>query len=281
MIQTLKKLLRLFMSDETPNIHCLLPRIVDNLNIFNWANGILGRDFETTSLCFLDGLEHCKANRSPKHEFLIALFTLYLDKKTYKIGIIVDRRPTKSIDIETKDASTPLPVASSSPLSMSPLPSIERLQAALGKGGKSVTADDRVMIPKFGLRKDLDGLATKEFGSYVTINTLTIHNNRTSMSAPQFAKLLEIAHDIAPIYDLKERNCYWFALLVFLVVQKRTGGMETSGDKIERRGKLWNYKLGGPTASVDDEGGVPNHEYERALGDLQASHCRDFIHVIH
>ena len=281
MIQTLKKLLRLFMSDETPNIHCLLPRMVNNLNIFNWANGILGRDFETTSLCFLDGLEHCKADRSPKHEFLIALFTLYLDKKTYKIGIIVDRRPAKSIDIETKDASTPLPVASSSPLSMSPSPSVERLQAALGKGGKSVTADDRVMIPKFGLRKDLDGLATKEFGSYVTLNTLTIHDNRTSMSAPQFAKLLEIVHDIAPIYDLKERNCYWFALLVFLVVRKRTGGMETGGDKIERRGKLWNYKLGGPTASVDDQGGVPNHEYERALGDLQASHCRDFIHVIH
>ena len=265
------------MSDETPNIHCLLPRMVDNLNIFNWANGILGRDFETTSLCFLDGLEHCKADRSPKHEFLIALFTLYLDKKTYKIGIIVDRRPAKSIDIETKDASTPLPVASSSPLSMSPSPSVERLQAALGKGGKSVTADDRVMIPKFGLRKDLDGLATKEFGSYVTLNTLTIHDNRTSMSAPQFAKLLEIAHDIAPIYDLKERNCYWFALLVFLVVRKRTGGMETGGDKIERRGKLWNYKLGGPTASVDDQGGVPNHEYERALGDLQASHHHDFI----
>jgi hypothetical protein len=58
-------------------------------------------------------------------------------------------------------------------------------------------------IPKFGLRKDLDGLATKEFGSYVTLNTLTIDNKRTSMSAPQFAKLAEIAHAIAPIYELK------------------------------------------------------------------------------
>jgi hypothetical protein len=205
------------------------------------------------------------------------LFTLYWDKKTYKIGIIVDRRPAESIDIEAKDASPPLHIASSSPLSMSPSPSVERLQAALGKGGKSVAADDRVMIPKFGLRKDLDGLATREFGSYVTLNTLTIHDNRTSMSAPQFAKLLEIAHEIAPIYDLKEKNCYWFALLIFLVVRKRTGGMENGGDKIERRGKLWNYKLGGATASVDDEGGVPNHEYERALRDLQASHCHDFI----
>ena len=54
-------------------------------------------------------------------------------------------------------------------------------------------------IPKFGLRKDLDGLATKEFGSYVTVNTFTIDNKRISMSAPQFAKLAEIA----PIYELK------------------------------------------------------------------------------
>jgi hypothetical protein len=125
------------------------------------------------------------------------------------------------------------------------------------------------------LRKDLDGLATKEFGSYITLNTLTIYDKRTSMSAPQFAKLLEIAHEIAPIYDLKEKNCYWFALLVFLVIRKRTGGVENGGDKIERRGKLWNYKLGGASASVDDEGGVPNHEYERALRDLQVSHCHD------
>ena len=69
------------------------------------------------------------------------------------MGMIVDRRPAESIDIETKDAPAPLPIVSSSPLSVSPSPSVERLQAALGKGGKSVTADDRVMIPKFGLRK--------------------------------------------------------------------------------------------------------------------------------
>ena len=193
------------------------------------------------------------------------------------MGMIVDRRPAESIDIETKDAPAPLPIVSSSPLSVSPSPSVKRLQAALGKGGKSVTADDRVTIPKFGLRKDLDGLATKEFGSYVTLNTLTIDNKRTSMSAPQFAKLAEIAHDIAPIYELKEKNCYWFALLIFLVVRKRTGGTEDGGDKIEQRGKLGTYKLGGASASDDDEGCVPNHEYERALKDLQVSNHNDFI----
>jgi hypothetical protein len=39
--------------------------------------------------------------------------------------------------------------------------------------------------------------------------------------------------------------------------------MENGGDKIEQRGKLLNYKLRGASASDDDEGGVPNHEYER------------------
>ena len=109
------------------------------------------------------------------------------------MGMIVDRRPAESIDIETKDAPAPLPIVSSSPLSVSPSPSVKRLQAGLGKGRKSVTADDRVTIPKFGLHKDLDGLATKEFSSYIT---LTIHNKCTSMSTPQFAKLLEITHEI-------------------------------------------------------------------------------------
>ena len=271
---TFKKLLRFFMS-EPPNIHCLFPRIVNYLNVFDWANGILGRDFQNTRLCLLNSLEHCKADRPPKHEFLKVFFTLYLNGKAYKMGMIVDRRPAENIDIEMNDASAPSPMVSPYPISLSPSPSAERLQAALGKGGKSITADDRVMIPRFGMREDLDDLARKEFGSFVTLNTLTVGNkhtnDRTSMSAPQFARLVEIVHDIAPIYDLKKHNCYWFALLVFLVVRKRTGGTESGGDKIGQRGKLGNYRLGGASASVDDEGGVPNHEYERALRDLQVS----------
>jgi len=193
------------------------------------------------------------------------------------MAMIVDRRPAENIDIEAKDASAQSPIVSPHPLSLSPSPSAERLQAALGKGGKSIIADDRVMIPRFGLREDLDGLATKEFGSYVTLNTLTIRNRRANehtMSAPQFARLVEIAHEIAPIYGLKEHNCYWFALLIFLVVKKRTGGAEIGGDKIEQQGKLWYYKLGGHSG---DEGGVPNHEYERALEDLQVSNYRDLV----
>jgi hypothetical protein len=36
-----------------------------------------------------------------------------------------------------------------------------------------------------------------------------------------------------------------------------------------------NYKLGGANASVNDEGGVPNHEYARALKELQVRYYHD------
>jgi hypothetical protein len=117
-------------------------------------------------LCLLNSLEHCKADTPPKHEFLKVFFTLYLNGKAYKMGMIVDRRPAENIDIEMNDASAPSPMVLPYPLSLSPSPSAERLQAALRKGGKSITADDRVMIPKFGMREDLDDLARKEFGSF-------------------------------------------------------------------------------------------------------------------
>jgi hypothetical protein len=97
------------------------------------------------------------------------------------------------------------------------------------------------------------------------------------MSAPEFARLMEIVHDIAPIYDLNAKNCYWFALLIFLVVRNRTGGTGNGGEKIKQRGKLGNYKLGGASASIYDEGGVPNHDYESALRDLQVSCYHPFI----
>ena len=77
------------------------------------------------------------------------------------MAMIVDRRPAENIDIEAKDASAPSHIVSPHPLSLSPSPSAERLQAALGKGRKSIIADDRVMIPRFGLRENLNGLATK------------------------------------------------------------------------------------------------------------------------
>src|SRR6202050_2796089 len=111
MLQNFKKLLRFFMSDKPPNIYCLFPQIVIHSNAFYWTNSILGRDFLTTSSCFLEKMEHCKADRPPKHEFLKVFFTLHLNRKPYEIGMIVNR-PAEHIDIKTKDASVPSPIVS-------------------------------------------------------------------------------------------------------------------------------------------------------------------------
>jgi len=138
------------------------------------GNSILGCDFQITSSCFLEKLEHCKADISPKCEFLKTFFTLHLNGKAYKMGMIVDHRPTENIDIKTNDASALLPIVSPCFLSLSLSPSAEHLQAALGKGGKLIAADDHVTIPKFDLREDINDLSRKEFSSFITLNTLTI-----------------------------------------------------------------------------------------------------------
>jgi hypothetical protein len=44
MLQTFKKLLPFFMSDEPPSIRCLFPRIVNYLNILDWANSVFDGD---------------------------------------------------------------------------------------------------------------------------------------------------------------------------------------------------------------------------------------------
>jgi len=41
------------------------------------------------------------------------------------------------------------------------------------------------------------------------------------MSAPQHSTVLEVAHNLAPNYSLKEYQCYWYALIVFLIAKQR------------------------------------------------------------
>jgi len=277
MLQTIKKLVRFFMSDNSPNIHCLFPQTADNSNALHWCNGILGRDFPTAKDCILDRLDHCKATISPAHEFLIAYFTLYSDGTAYEMGMIIDRCPAKEIDELPRDAALTSSMASPSSQSLSPSPSpspsLDRFQATLGKGGKSVAATDRIMIPKLGQRDDLKKLAKETFGTYNTLNTLSVGSRRTSMSAPQFATLLEIAHNLAPTYDLRKHQCYWFALIIFLVVRSRTEGKESSGDKIKQLGRWWYFA---PEHTAGDDENVAKDEYEKAQIQLKVSHRHIF-----
>jgi hypothetical protein len=266
MLRAIKQFARLFMSDEPPRIHCLFPRTTNNLNALDWCNGILGRDFPITSLSSLDQLHHCKATKPPAHEFLLVYFTINVNGLLYKIGMIVDRCPAKEIDKLPNDTSAPSFIVSPSPTpSPSPSPSIERLQASLGKAGKSVAATDRVMIPRFGRQDELKALATETFGTYDTLNSLFIDNDHASMSASQFATLVEIVHNLAPVYDLRKHQCYWFAFIIFLVVRDKTGGRESNGHKIELRGTWWYFT---PEHSACDDEKVAKDEYDKARNQL-------------
>jgi hypothetical protein len=57
------------------------------------------------------------------------------------------------------------------------------------------------------------------------------------MSAPQLATVLEVAHNLKPNYSLKKYQCYWYALIVFLMTRKKTNG-DKSNECINTMGKL-------------------------------------------
>ena len=80
------------------------------------------------------------------------------------------------------------------------------------------------------------------------------------MSAPQLATLLDIVHHLAPNYTLRKHQCYWFALLVFLVVRTKTQGSESNGNHIMKRGKLFGLS---PEHSAGEDEMVAADEYER------------------
>jgi hypothetical protein len=271
MLRTVKRLLRLFMADDPPpDIHCLFPRTADDTNLHYWCNSILGPDFASVRSSSLTKLEHCKATKSPRHEFLLAYITLDINGASYESCMIFDRSPA-AMEVEEVRADGPnnpsltsLNVISSPSInsrSSSPSPSSnsDHLKAILGRGG-SVAATDRVAMPKFGRSDQLHNLAKEKFGTFQVLNTLSIGGDERIMSAPQLATLLKIVHRLAPNYTLRKHQCYWFALLVFLVVRAKTQGRESNGSHIVKRGKLFGLS---PEHSAGEDEMVAADEYER------------------
>jgi hypothetical protein len=275
MLDTVKRFLRLFMSNEPPNIHSLFPRSTHETDVSYWCNSILGRDITTANASFLTRLDHCKATRSPRHEFLLAYLRVNLDGTTHDTHMIIDRCPAPEIEESpalpktasaTSLVSSPSAV-SSLPPSPSPSSRSDHFIAILGKGG-SVPATDRVMIPRLGQAEELHSLATRTFGDYHTLNTLTIDKGHIAMSGPQLATVLEIAHSLAPDYTLKRHQCYWFALIIFLIIKSRTGGNESNGAHIVQRGTWFGLS---PDHSADVDEIVAQEDYEKAWARFNVS----------
>jgi hypothetical protein len=118
--------------------------------------------------------------------------------------------------------------------------------------------------------EDFDKACTNAFGPHITLNSLFVRDEHTPMSAPQLATVLEVAHNVAPNYSLKKYQCYWYALIVFLMARRQTNGDE-SNQCIKSLGKLWWIA---PAHSADDDENVVQEEYDRAWAQYQVSRSK-------
>lgn len=270
MLGFLKAFVQRFMASKSDYPHCIHPACEIRENALSWCDGPLGRHFLHTNNGRLYQVEHCKAQGSPFHEFIRVFFIFRVDGATFRIAAIFDRCPADAIDRipESPNASTSsllsLP-SINSPRSPSPASS-ERMQAALGKGGCFFAAHDRIFMPKEGCIDELDPLTATLFGAYDILNTISIDKTHTAMTVPDFASLIEVVHAMAPKYTVNKHQCYWFALIVFLVIRERTGAKEKAGDCIRNVGKWYFIQ---PNHKASEDKGVAVEEFRTATDRLK------------
>ena len=130
------------------------------------------------------------------------------------------------------------------------------------------------MIPRLGLQSELEGLLGEAFGQFNILSTLTIGKSDSAMSAPQLATLLDVVHEIVRDYKLRKYQCYWFALVIFLVVKTQTAGEESSGKKIMELGKLYFLC---PEHNASDDQALAVKQYKEAWDKFRVSDRRMFM----
>jgi hypothetical protein len=127
------------------------------------------------------------------------------------------------------------------------------------------------MIPRFGQFNELEAVAKRQFGEYHTLSSLAIEKEPTGpppMSAPELTTLLDVVHGIAPDYTIPKHQCYWLALIVYLLVKSRTKGKESNGKHIVKMGTLWG-RSPGPSAHEDEP--VAEKEFKTAWDRINVS----------
>jgi hypothetical protein len=275
MLKFIRRIFPSFMAATPPKIKTLLPAKTEDTDIKYWCSWILSIDVEGAKTCFLTQLDHCKALKAPQHEFLKAYLTLHLNGATHKVRMVIHRTAVQHVEADPNPAKPQrTPTASLASLqsnisseSQSPSKLSDHTLGILEKG-RRVLADDRVIVIKSG--QDFEDACTANFGSYITLTSLSIDEGHTRMSALQFATALEVTHNLAPYYTLKKYMCYWYALIVYLLVHRHTGGSQINNN-IKKRGKFWWIA---PTHTADDDQNVAEEEYNAAWARFQVSHYR-------
>jgi hypothetical protein len=280
LFRALLRLCRFKMSTNPPHLLSLFPERAKPVGAEWWASCVLGSDFAIAQSCFLTRVEHCKATKSVKHEFLFIYMTLNYLGATHETCLIIDRSLATNVEPDQQDtgrsratqaaSSISLPSNVSQSRSSTPQSSVSvpsaRWKAILDKNGE-VPAEDRVYIPRLGRPQDISQIARCMHGDYNILNTIVIDDCHTAMSVVQLAVLLQVIHRLAPTYTLRKHQCYWFSLIIFLVILRRTGGRQVSKSGIVKRGKL--YGLAPPHRAEEDEL-VMEDEYEQACAEFDA-----------
>jgi hypothetical protein len=199
-------------------------------------------------------------------------------RSTESTTLMIDRVPADNVnpndDSEARTSSLTSLSSSASNLSFrSSTPSqrkqlgIERFNAIIGSmGAGTVPACDRVFVPVRGQRDNLDGMLAKEFGTYDVLCTLTINDTHKQMSLPELATLLKVVHSIAPNYTAGKYQCYWFSAIVYLVIEKQTGGINVPGPEYHKKGKLFSIS---PPICHRDTLEIADDEYRIAKKKLE------------
>ncbi|KAG1827645.1 hypothetical protein DFJ58DRAFT_828467 [Suillus subalutaceus] len=239
-----------------PNIQTFFPtHSNDRTNAIFWTGEVLSLHLVISKeSTFLQKLQHCKILQSPAHEFLVAYFITEIDGTSYEMGVTLDRHPAALTGFDIAHCPSKFPLAST--------PSSGDAMQDTGKsGGHYLRAIHNVMMPEFGTWRGLERIAGEAYGPYKVLNTV----EDTLMLAAQFATLIEVIEDFAPMYT-PMYQCLWFAMFFFSMVRDETGSKEYPCKDIDEPGK----QLGVIEASLDpcDDEETVSYHYRRRITQL-------------
>jgi hypothetical protein len=196
----LSMLVQPFMASPMPDIPELF--ISSSAPAFNWFEA--GRwaramqSYDDAAQCFVERVVHCKCEEDKQHEFLS--FEISSPTGSYRATVFVDRRVDVTQGVKQKAAvMSPSP---SQTISNSEIPLANDVVWVAAKGGDSETS------------------LNNQFGSYLTLRTLTFPHDNNRPSAQHLATLLQTASMHERHYKLYAHQCYWFAHTVFESLRK-------------------------------------------------------------
>ncbi|EGN91631.1 hypothetical protein SERLA73DRAFT_192195 [Serpula lacrymans var. lacrymans S7.3] len=189
----------------------------------SWGSILLLVD--ETSRCYIDRIVFCKCKKDKKHEFLLIHVRRHTITGAQKAFIVVDRAPRAP---EGNNASVQSP-----PASGIASPSVS-----------DTTADDRVSTC---MENDKEfGNLTAKYKPYATLcelDFLPSVENHLPPSVRQLSVLLTVVNHHAPLYNLYEHQCYWFANTVFDMLKKLFPNAEEKCTSHDIRGNYHGLKF--------------------------------------